>query len=434
MKTQNVDFFTGGAPKPKSRRTFVKKLESSTASPLQKSTSFFITKPMIKPGLPVTTTSSKPQSSEYILQKLPKTLNINEFSILAIDEKLRSSFIQDIENVSIIQEKINRIEYIVSRTPDQYQKDIGRTKIQKYQSRLFDCKNSMNLAFYIYKTRDLIEEYKRLNSSRNFILDTTDINNGDAIRKIIKDFIRVASTFIRIVGFEDVGCSTKFNEFICRECNSREYIENYNDDTNLICKNCFTEVQVIDLNPTYRDTGRINMTTKYKYSCKGHFSVAIKHFQGEQNINQNDLAEITSILKREISIHGLTLSRGMKNSVTKNQMYGFLDELGESKFYKHINLIYHVLTGDPAPNIKKYEDALHSDFDEFKRVYDIIKNPNKSNSRNVYYILYKILQHNGYVCCKDDFFILRTESKKDECDEIMMEIFRELKWKWIPTL
>src|SRR6185503_15511622 len=111
----------------------------------------------------------------------------------------------------------------------------------------------------------------------------------------------------------------------------------------------------------------------------------------------------------------------------------FLAEQNLSCHYDDINLLFHIITGEPCPDLSNIVEGLYEDFDKLEEVLSQIKDENRSNSLTVNYKLYKLLQKWAFPCRKSDFYILKTKTKEDEHDEKMKEAWDILGWSWIPT-
>jgi hypothetical protein len=175
------------------------------------------------------------------------------------------------------------------------------------------------------------------------------------------------------------------------------------------------------------------MSSKYTYTRKGHFIDAAKRFQGTQNIDPKKIQEAVSIIEKEMKLHDLVKDRNTPHSVTKDQIYMFLSEQDLSSFYEDLNLIFHIITKEPCPDITDYLDGIYEDFDCLEGALKDLQDEERTNSLNVNYKLYKLLQRRGYSCRKDDFYILKTKTKEDEHDEKMKQAFLLLGWQWHPT-
>ena len=169
------------------------------------------------------------------------------------------------------------------------------------------------------------------------------------------------------------------------------------------------------------------MCSRYTYTRKGHFIDAIKRFQARQNTTIQP--DVYSLLQKEIAAHGLT-----SGTATKEHIYEFLEANRLSRHYGDINLIYSVLTGKRAPDISDYETQLLDLFDETEDAYEQVKDPNRINSLNVNFKLFKLLQKLGYPCKRDDFYILKTAVKWSEHENKWEEIRLLKGWNYIPTI
>jgi hypothetical protein len=207
------------------------------------------------------------------------------------------------------------------------------------------------------------------------------------------------------------------------------------DENIYICRNCGNVVELLDESPTFKDTDRVNLSYKYRYTKKGHFTDAIKRFQGKQN--KAIPSFVFKILEKEILDHNLTFQ-----NISKGIIHEFLSDNHLTEFYEDLNLIYNMITKTPLPDISIYEKELSEMFDYEERVYEEVKDPKRQNSQNVDFKLFKLLQLLNYPCSIDqDFFILKTESKLKEHDEKWNEIIDKIhekggdknKWRKIPT-
>ena len=291
------------------------------------------------------------------------------------------------------------------------------------------------LSYYLFRTSGILENYRMISStenSRSFVSSNLNSNSktkqtADRKSELVSKFISIAKDYIEIEDYHQIT-----SKLSCPECGNSDMRRASDENTTFICSSCYTEVGVLDDTPTFKDTDRINMCSRYTYSRKGHFIDSIKKHQGKQNTDPNIIDKVVKILKEEMNLHNLTV-----NNVKKRHLYMFLSERDLSSHYDDLNLIYHIITGVPCPDISRYEQHLLEDFDEqesaLDQVYEMDTQDTRVNSLNVYYKLYKLLQRCGYRCRKDDFYILKTKAKEDEHDEKMEKAWEMLGWKWIDT-
>jgi len=68
-----------------------------------------------------------------------------------------------------------------------------------------------------------------------------------------------------------------------------------------------------------------------------------------------------------------------------------------------------------------------NDFDILSAKYDEMNiNKNKNNFISCQYILYQLLNHNGFKCDEKDFLFLNSPLKKKNHDDICKPLFQEL--------
>jgi hypothetical protein len=174
------------------------------------------------------------------------------------------------------------------------------------------------------------------------------------------------------------------------------------------------------------------MSNRYTYTRRSHFIDAMKKYQGKHNVDSEFLQTITQELLKEMRMHNLN-----ETTVTKDHLYMFLSEKKMCSHYEDINILFHIITGNPCPDFSYLENNLLELFELQEKALNEAtasdKNDNRINSINVYYKLYKLLQKLGYPCKKGDFYILKTKTKEDEHDDKMRKAWEILGWQWIET-
>jgi len=369
-------------------------------------------------------------SKSFIIQDKIK-VDMKEYNILHIDDKIKCSLSSNIDNIDSLKIKLKNMKWVLLHHTDSVTLILANKQIQELRSKIRDIEYSFELAVYKYKTASLIEEYKTLLKSSPTTMFVTTVHKNPHFERKMKDiisrYICIAQQYVLIENFIQQADGLK-----CEECGNMNFIIPTEDETLYICKECNTEVQIFDDTPTFKDTDRVNMSLKYTYTRRGHFIDAMKRFQGIQNTDPHRISNVLEILEEAMCKHNLIKERGKKNSVTKDHLYMFISENKNlSSFYDDINLLFHIVTGESCPDISMYETSLLDDFDRQEEMLEKVKDPNRTNSQNVNYKLYKLLQRQGYNCKKEDFYILKTKTKNDEHDEKMQEAWSLLGWEWI---
>lgn len=379
--------------------------------------------------------STPPKNTIPSSISLTSGVNMSEYSILHIDRTIRQKLSENISSIPELKKDLETSLWILNQGTNPVDKVLARKNVSVLRSRIRDLELSFELAMYSLRVDHLLEKYRKLCSQRTvqtFIKTQALPQDAINMRKksdLVLRYISIAREYIDITNF-----SQKTARLTCRaqDCDSTDF--RMEEDAIYVCNVCGSTLELLDESPNFKDTDRVNMCARYRYTRRGHFVEAMNRFQGKQNTTINE--NVYTTLRREIRLHNLTTS-----TVTKDQIYMFLSENKLSDHYEDINLIYYVLTNTSPPDISKYESELRDMFDVQDDAYSHVKDPERINSLNVNYKLYKLLQLVGYPCRKDDFYILKTRNKEEEHDEKWEELMNVLKekypngkWRFIPTL
>lgn len=349
----------------------------------------------------------------------PTTIDASTCSILHIDQVIKESFAANMDSIPELQKDLATL----SSTDD----DSMRKQAETIRRRLCDLEFGFEYGYYVIKTQAILREYEsvsnKVTADSFVVLDTPDIDPYRVRRdELIDDYLKIAREYINIEGER-----VKIKKMACSDdkCDSRDFSYE-DDDSSYTCKKCGSIVEIIDESPSYKDTDRINMSSKFRYSVTGRFYETMKKYQGRQN--KTILPQVIDTIMEEMSRHNIS-----KKEVTKDHIYMFLQNNDLSNHYEDINLIHAKITGIPAPDISMYENTLMELFVQLEESYAHVKDPWRTNSMNVCYKLYKLLQKIGFPCKREDFYFLKTPAKEDEHDQKMEEVWSYLGWEWIPT-
>lgn len=359
------------------------------------------------------------------------SLDIKENTIFDIDRTIKNNFVVDMDNICVFEDELTSLKKLYMMPG--CDKVLISDKISYFRKKIKDIETCSSLLLYTFKSQDILDEYKILylsNSKKSFLTIIDENTNNIAIKlaTLYHKYTLIAQLYICIEGITQIP-----KRMSCSGCNGNNFILSQEDDSIYICKGCFTEKETLDDTPSFKDTDRVNMSSKYTYTLRGHFMDAVKKFQGTQNTDPKKIKYVCTIIHVEMEKHNLVAKQGLKNSVSKDHVYAFLSEQYLSCHYDDINLIFHIITGEACPDISHIIEGLYEDFDKLQEVLTQIKDENRANSLTVNYKLYKLLQRRGFSCRKNYFYILKTKTKEDEHDEKMKEAWDILGWKWIPT-
>jgi hypothetical protein len=336
-------------------------------------------------------------------------IDVESCDILFIDEQIKRKLSAKISTLKEMQQDLINLLWILKNSEDPVDR-IGADKESALLRRsIKDIEGGFELGLYLLRTTDMLEEYRTIISgtaAKSFIRDLRPRDDSKIYRKnqIILEFLRISKQYVNLENFRQKQRNTP----ICDVCHNNNLRES-DDNSIYVCK-CGNQIEVLDDAPTFKDSERVNMSTRYTYTCRGHFNEAMNRFEGKQN---TEIAQGTlDILIREMQLHGLS-----PKTFSKDHLYMFLSENKLSDFYADINLIFFLITKINPPDITKYRNELLEMFDQLEEAYKLVKDDDRLNSLNVNWKLYKLLQLLDYPCKKDDFFCLKTPTKQGEHEE-----------------
>ncbi len=387
--------------------------EAVNPSPPKKS---FISLENIVPTMEKTKpTQSVPKKIE---SRIPSKID-ESYDILSIHQIILDLLEKNYGDIDKLESRLKKLEWIRDNTEDDIEKIDAKKEIFRIKKKIENTRNKKEIEAYKVKTKDLIESYKSIKSSvKSFVyVDENPCEADQEKKNIYNRYLIIARNYIQID-----ACKQKSKKLVCQECRGSDF--DTIDDNFYACRNCKICIQLMDDSHSYKDIDRLNLSSRYTYTKKGHFKEAIDKFQGLQNTNIDQ--KVYDTIRKEQKKYNIS-------NLTKEHIRLFLSENGYSKHYEDSTLIYSTLTGTKSPDISMYETELLSKFEQAEAVYEKVKDPDRTNSLNVYYKLMKLLQIVGYVCKIEDFDIMKRD-KITEHDETWEKICQYLGWPFIPTL
>lgn len=337
--------------------------------------------------------------------------NVEEYDVYSLDSAIKAYLLQLCSCESVLKKKLDDFDVIKSIPENKQHFHIIGSKIRKLKEDINNIKNDRLYWKYIFRSTKALDDYVKTKSKLSRL-----------------HFLSIARDFITLENHN--ACLP--DVILCSECKTDNYLRFDQDDSVAVCSRCQSEVPWLDLTLVYKDSERVNISSKYTYSRKSHFLEACLSFQGLQKIDKDTLESLLDILKKEIAVNGLTTECKKDNTVQKKHIRNFLNEKKLSKYYEDVYLLHNILTGEPCNDISHVQDDLCKDYEELEPVLcNIIRGP---NAPNIYYQLLKLLQKRGLNYKKNDFFFLKSKSTLDEHDEDMEKAWGILGWEWIPTM
>lgn len=357
----------------------------------------------------------------------------NEIDIINIDRKIKEFYEEEIKKIDNYKIRLSELEKtyennISIRSKKELEKNIIelREKIEKIE-------NKTDYNFYIIETIEIIEKYLNILKTPLKISFCGKPKEDDKLKnQLINEYIEIAQKYYKI----NIKQKERKFKLSCEYCKNKKNFAI--EENNYICLDCFSEQEILHNTTSYKDSDRVNITSKYTYDRKVHFRDCINQYQGKQNCSIDPIIydKLEDILeKHHILIGDKNTKRDIRfANITKEHILMFLKELGYSKHYENVNLIHYNLTGKKPDDISYIEEKLLNDFDILVEAYDkLFKNKvERVNFISTQYVLYQLLQKHKHSCRKEDFVILKTMDRQCFHDSVARELFSSLGWSFQP--
>ncbi len=356
----------------------------------------------------------------------------SDLDILTIDSAIQKNFETEYQQLPKHKERLEEMERtmlsdnLLPRIKHELQKVINDTRnlIKKIESK-------EDLNFYIAESAELLEAYNQILKTPIKLSFTSKIRPNDKEKNtLIQKYVEIAQKYYKI----NLKPIEKKNRISCNNCpNKKDFII---EENAYICPDCGSQQEVVQHTTSYKDSDRVNIATKYTYDRKVHFRDSINQYQGKQNctIDQKVYDDLEDAYEKHHLLQGnKTVKKEIRFAkITKEHVIMFLRELGYSKHYENVNLIYYNQTGKKPDDISYLEDKLLADFDLLVETYDKhFKNKvDRVNFISTQYVLFQLLQRHRHPCRKEDFVILKTMDRKSFHDTLAKELFTILGWNF----
>ncbi len=273
-------------------------------------------------------------------------------------------------------------------------------------------------------TQSLLDEYKTYKTKPSFFKDSSNNENLQLENYNKNQCIRKYVTFVSSY------FNVKINNQQRMRCKNPECLKTdfkCIEDGSFECVACHAIIIKLNDTPTFKENDKTTSVVKYQYSQRAHLLDAIKYHQGQQSIVIED--KVYDYVKEQMRRHSIKIE-----DLTREDILLFFSNHPEySKNYTNINLIYSEITKTPPPDIRKYEKRVLELHDEYTRAYEEVKDEERKNSQNIYFILFKLLQIANAPINMNDFYSLKTIDKMDEHNDKFNEVRIKCGWKNYPS-
>lgn len=358
----------------------------------------------------------------------------NDLDILSIDNKIKLLFESESKKLPEYKSYLGDLfkTYNSDKIPPRSKLELEKS-IACLKQKIEKLENNHDFNFYTIESAEIIQKYLQiLKTPIKLSFCGKPPSKNKEKNDLVQQYIEVAQKYYKI----DLKSKEKKFKIQCDFCGNKKDFAS--EENAYICLICFSEQEIIHHTTSYKDSDRVNISTKYTYDRKVHFRDCINQYQGKQNCSID--STIYDRLEEEFGKHHLlkgdkgTNKEERFSQITKEHVLMFLKELGLSKHYENVNLIHYNMTGKKPDDISHLEDKLLADFDLLVETYDKnFKNRvERVNFISTQYVLFQLLQKHKHQCKKEDFVILKTMDRQFFHDNICRELFSYLGWTFVP--
>ena len=275
--------------------------------------------------------------------------------------------------------------------------------------------------YYLNKKTDIIEN----NTNKHNILDFFDAkrientNQTDIIGKYISN-IDDEYIFDAYNTDESIIHSCKY----CHKNMKFKLVE-----SEIYCQYCgFTEEVLINSEKvSYKDIPR--ELSYFAYKRINHFNEWLAQFQAKETtlVPITVFEDVKYELQKNINLKC--------DNIKYQNIREILKSTNNNKYYEHIPLIINVITGKKAPLlIQSHEEKLRNMFKEIQLPFMKYCPDNRKNFLSYAYVLHKFCELLELDNLLEYFPLLKSREKLKQQDKIWVDICKDLRWQYIPSI
>ena len=251
-------------------------------------------------------------------------------------------------------------------------------------------------------------------------IESNTSENGDDI--IVKYLSKVDDDYLNININDDIETMN-----LCVECNTYSMIFKLND-SEMYCSKCgYTEDILIHTEKTsFKDIPK--EISYFAYKRINHFNEWIAQIQAKET------TAIPSKVYKDV-INEIYKNKLDINKITHKHIREILKHINCNKYYEHIPHIMNVITGNNTSILfGEYEERLRNMFKEIQIPF-MNNCPNeRKNFLSYSYVLHKFCELLELDHLLEFFPLLKSREKLKQQDMIWLNICKDLKWQYIPSI
>lgn len=372
----------------------------------------------------VTKKRSTPTPSDDVVEKI--AFDPNDVNIFALDRKIHDVLSKEVAKLPELELKLANLRWLSKNAVEPLDKITADKQTEDIRRKIQDLESGALIGWYMVRAEPIMNMYRELQKSEvgktvTFGASTPRRGVDDNEKKKAElrlDFVRIAKEYLDLSTFQQEAMREM--RMTCVSCGATVFQRT--EECSYTCAACGVIVCMMEEAPMFPDADRVNMCARYTYSREAHLQDAMACFQGKESTVIPEY--VYSIIEEEIRLHKLT-----PQSVTKSNIVMFLSEQGLKQYYMNVHSIYYKITSKPPPNISEFEQRIIDDHELLESAYERIKSPDRVNSMNVNFKLYKLLLRYHYPCKRTDFLMLKTKTKYDEHEETYAKCCELLGWE-----
>lgn len=332
-----------------------------------------------------------------------------KINILTIDSVIKNNFAKDIGSIEEMRNDLQSLLMIIALSP--YSDDKANAEKQEniLRRRIKGIQLGAGLTVYQLRSDPLIRQYKQLVPVTRKAFENQE--KTEEVQKIIAEYLRVARDYINLENFR--GLEPRLEP--CPECGS--VVFHKTEEYGITVCDCGLAKDILNVAPSYNDSKRVNCSTRFKHNARVYLEDAMDSFECKQGEISSSTLEI---VKKEMSLRGVT-----PESVSKDDIYGYLTMNRLSESYADINAIYCAITGADPPDLTEYRAELLEMSAQFEPVCKRLIS-DRVNALTVLWKLYMFLCLLDYPCSRQDFYCLKTTVKQEEHQAAWDMVINEL--------
>lgn len=347
--------------------------------------------------------------------------------------KIEEAFNRAKESIPVYEQELKVINDVLKKGLNTEER-IALEKRQKELSGLIDdLLNDTSFGFYLMEVQTFLIEFASSgaidNGGISFMKKDRTVN--PKLMELTKSFLEVVKKYNDILQLEIPEINTPQKTSVMCSCGNSKDFEII-DKRVYYCLKCGVQIKEnVGTKSTYKDTERVNIGGKYKYTRMIHFRNCLRQYQGKQKTRIPPAC--IEAVREQLRINGVKIKSKRTNP---QHIRTALQETKWSDHYENFVLIWSMITEKNCPDVSHLEDQLNQDFQLIERTYNEImgdSNDERSSFMSYPYVLYQLLKRYDWNADMNFFNMLKSD-RINWLDEIMEQIYLRLEWSGFTPL